>query len=186
MHIVDIGAVPDSLAGMIEQVHAKKTPITIERQGESLAAVVSMEDLELRKSLTAETPSEYRENPRTMVLFEETESLARLGHWERDEIEDKATYCSRGLARLHGCTVEDYLHRSNSNEADFLWIHADDRDRYAQASFKLKSDGVGFNMDFRLLREAGKKFADQALRLSERRYRELFEESPMPMLEENW
>ena len=47
-------------------------------------------------------------------LSEQTEHLARLGHWEWDLVEDKLLYCSPELARLHGLSVEEYMRRVTS------------------------------------------------------------------------
>ena len=88
---------------------------------------------------------------RTHALYEETERLARLGHWEWDEIEDKCIYCSDELACLHGISVADYVRQANSTEADLKWIHPDDRDRYHQAIEKFAHEGVEGEIEYRLL-----------------------------------
>jgi prevent-host-death family protein len=86
-------------------------------------------------------------------LFEETERLARLGHWEWDEVEDRCTYCSEELARLHGVSVEEYLARATSQEADLEWVHPEDRDRVSRVIEQTK--GAGFEIEYRLLCEDG-------------------------------
>ena len=92
---------------------------------------------------------------KTQSLFEETERLARLGHWEWDEIEDRCTYCSEELARLHGVTVEDYLARATSMEADLEWAHPEDRERIERIAKRARNEGAGFEIEYRLLRGDG-------------------------------
>ena len=134
MRTIGASAARRNLAGLLKQVRDGKGPITIERRGKPLAALVPVEDLEWIAARKTDAPPEAEAAPQRELtprtshgLFEETEQLARLGHWEWDEVEDRCTYCSKELARLHGVSVETYLRRTNSTQADLAWVHPEDR-----------------------------------------------------------
>ena len=91
----------------------------------------------------------------TQDLYERTERLARLGHYEWDEVTDSCTYCSKELARLHGYSVEDFLTLFSKGEDDILAVHPDDRARYNSAVEDLRGDAFGFDIEYRLLRKGG-------------------------------
>ena len=94
---------------------------------------------------------------RTNAFFRTSESLARLGHWEWDEREDRCSYCSEELARLHGTTVEDFIRRTGSTEDDLEWIHPDDRARYLNAVTTYVERRQGFEIEYRLRNDDGKE-----------------------------
>jgi len=53
---------------------------------------------------------------KTDELFKRSERLAKLGHWEWDEVEDRCIFCSDEMARLHGISASEYLRRAGTFE----------------------------------------------------------------------
>lgn len=92
---------------------------------------------------------------RTNAFYRQSESLAKLGHWEWDEREDRCSYCSDELARLHGTSVEDFIRRTESTEDDLQWIHPDDRARYLEAVTAYVEDRQGIEIEYRLRNDDG-------------------------------
>ena len=92
---------------------------------------------------------------RAQALYERTERLARLGHYEWDELEDRCIYCSKELARLHGYTVEEFYAACGTTEDDLQAVHPDDRARYTESVKSLRRDGLAFDMEYRLLQASG-------------------------------
>ena len=89
-------------------------------------------------------------------MFRRTERLARLGHWEWDEIEDRLLFCSEELARLHGVSVETFLAHTDSTDADLAWIHPEDRHRYLTAVETMKATGQRSEAEYRLVNPDGR------------------------------
>lgn len=92
-------------------------------------------------------------------LFDETERLAKLGHYEWDEVEDRCTFCSEEFARLNGYTVSEYLRHSKTLQSKLEYLHPDDRAAYRTLIKETKaaaaldvSNGAVFEIEFRLLR----------------------------------
>ncbi|NNE20967.1 MAG: PAS domain S-box protein [Rhizobiales bacterium] len=141
----------EKLEGAVQRVHARKSPEIVEDKAGRRVAVVPLEGLELIYNLKSDGSAQrLADHPKSAALVEETERLAQLGYWEWDEVADKCLYCSPELARLHGVTVERYVKESKSTEADGLWVHPDDRQRYEQACRDFKLDPVRFSIEFRL------------------------------------
>ena len=52
-----------------------------------------------------------------------------------DDIEDKAIYCSDGLATMYGvASGVELAALLSSHEADRAWVHPEDRDRFDEAA----------------------------------------------------
>lgn len=64
------------------------------------------------------------------TMFRHAANIAKLGHWEWDEIENRMIYASEELARIYGITVEETINRADSFESQLLWIHPDDGEMY--------------------------------------------------------
>ncbi len=78
-----------------------------------------------------------------------------MGHWEWDLVEDKCLYCSAELARLHGLSVEEYMRRVASLEADLEFVHPDDRERYRHWASSLLGRGPEAVIEYRMLPARG-------------------------------
>ena len=89
------------------------------------------------------------------AMIDETERLARLGHWEWDEIEDRCLYCSKQLAHLHGYSVETFLAKATSMAAILHMVHPEDRDLYTTAIEDARRSCSGYEVEYRLLRADG-------------------------------
>ena len=177
---------------------------------------------------------------RIRKLFEEAERLAQLGHYEWDEIKHRYTYCSEGMARLLGTTVNEYTRKINASamnglEAYLKFVHPDDHATYLAACDEYVHSRTGFQLEYRMLTVQGDcievrevlelehdvdgklvrtfgyvqditkfkhmerdlrqirdelelRVADRTSELqeSEARYREVFDESPIGIWEEDW
>ena len=81
--------------------------------------------------------------------------LARLGYCLWDSIEDRCIHCSEEHARIHGLDVDQYMARSSSLDGVFSLTHHDDRDAYRDAIGRLRAEGTGFEMEYRVIRPDG-------------------------------
>lgn len=134
-----------NLGRCLESVAASTDPLVIEPEtGPELALVPAAEWARLQSELAA-----------CKVRFDRAERVAQLGHWEWDEIEDRCTYCSDELARMHGTSVAEFLRATTSLEADLDWIHPDDQRRFANAARRLRQDGQPFSIEYRARRPDG-------------------------------
>ncbi len=87
--------------------------------------------------------------------LQRTVTLASVGYFVWDLIEDKCIDCSEEYARLHGMTVEEYMQKSATLEHDILHIHPDDRQSY-QDLYEASRDGrIPFNMEYRIQAPSG-------------------------------
>ena len=153
MHSIGASEARNNLPGLLKQVRDGQGPILIERRGKPLAALTSIDDL-------AGVPDqndgvEESDHPEAEALFEQAEALAKLGHWKWDEIEDRCTYCSKGLANLIGVTVAEYLDRTHSFDSDVAWAHPDDRARYRAVVGAAIEKCEAFTVEYRLVRADG-------------------------------
>jgi prevent-host-death family protein len=139
-----------NFAELLRRVSTEGERIVIERRGKPRAVLVPLGEEERDEPRAAR--ASWRN---TGALFDETERLARLGHWEWDEVEDRCVYCSEELARLHGVTVEKYLRRASSLAADLEWVHPEDRQRYQDVTNRLREEGKGFEIEYRLRQPDG-------------------------------
>ena len=76
------------------------------------------------KHLQAEL-ARYR---RLESLYDETEQLALLGHYEWDYGKDRLRSCSSQYARIFGASVDELLTLQNGWEQILAWVHPDDHD----------------------------------------------------------
>ncbi|WP_282607115.1 type II toxin-antitoxin system prevent-host-death family antitoxin [Pelagibius sp. Alg239-R121] len=144
MKSIGITEARTKFAEILRRVSDEGEQITIERRGKALVALVPVSDLD-QAGLALEPTATKTQN-----LFRETERLAKLGHWEWDEVEDCCTYCSEELARMYGFSVQEYLLRASSSEAELEWVHPEDRPRYQELCRKLRTSGEGFDINYRL------------------------------------
>ncbi len=77
--------------------------------------------------------------------------IAKLGHWVFDLEQDRMTYCSDELARIHRVSVSEYLEMTSSTEGDIARVHPEDRETYAK-SFRNKDDvPPTFDLEYRAI-----------------------------------
>ncbi|WP_428526467.1 putative bifunctional diguanylate cyclase/phosphodiesterase [Roseibium sp.] len=88
-------------------------------------------------------------------LFEEVEALAGIGYWEWDEVNDNCIYCSEQLARMHGVTVEEFVRRATSMDADLEWVHPDDREHYRTQTRRLSETKSIVELEYRIIQTGG-------------------------------
>ena len=156
MRTIDVGRKSDHLAELLDQILARKGPIRLDRKEGPSAVLVPIEDFELIERLKANALTDCEsQRQKSHALFEETESLARCGHWEWDEVEDRCIYCSEELARLHGLTVQEYLACATSIEADAQSVHPDDREGYLAAFADKERNAESIELGYRLLQPDG-------------------------------
>lgn len=88
-------------------------------------------------------------------LFEEVEAMAGIGYWEWDEINDNCTYCSEQLARMHGVSVDEFVTRATSMDADLEWVHPEDRDLYREKTRQLRKTEQIVDLEYRIIPDGG-------------------------------
>lgn len=88
-------------------------------------------------------------------LFAEVEAMAGIGYWEWDEINDNCSYCSEQLARMHGVSVEEFLARATSMDADLQWVHPEDRDHYREKTSQLRMTEQIVELEYRIIPDGG-------------------------------
>lgn len=136
------------LPELLRQVSEGKQPLAILGEGKARVALVPFDDAD-------RADGNSQSSRKTDSLFKETERLARLGHWEWDEVADRGIYCSEELARMHGISVQDYLQKASCSAAELEWIVPEDRADYQVLSDKLKKNGEGFECEYRLRQPGG-------------------------------
>ena len=133
--------------GVHRELLATKVPLK-DREGRIQGIVTVALDISDRKRVERA----YQESE---TRFMQAAQLASLGHWGWDEIEDKCTYCSDELARIHGFTVEGYLAATDSVEGDLSLIHPDDRDAYFRTARKWEDGEDTYESEYRIIRPDG-------------------------------
>jgi PAS domain S-box-containing protein len=82
--------------------------------------------------------------------------MAGIGYWVWDEVEDRAIYCSDGLAKMYGVASGDELAAMlSSHAADLEWVHPDDRERFDQAAQTYEETKGGFDIEYRIVNAVG-------------------------------
>lgn len=140
-------------------------------------------------------------------------SISNVGHWLWDEVKQEMISCSEQCARIHGVSIEEFLHSASTREGDIGWVHPADRQRYRDAFLSQKS----YDIEFRIIAEDGQvrhvrevsepEYDDEgnvvrsrgiiqdisvmmdtreALETSVRRYQEIFDEAPTALWVEDW
>ncbi len=99
--------------------------------------------------------SAEEQQTRLSVRVEQAERLTKLGFWEWDVQEDRLAYCSDGYARILGMTAEQCLAATDSSEKGWLIVHPLDRQRYREAKLRAYEDGVGLDIEYRIVTPQG-------------------------------
>lgn len=81
--------------------------------------------------------------------------IARLGNWVWDEITDSCVYCSPELAEIYGYSVEEFLNRTKTAEAELEWCYPEDRDHYQSVIAEAQKNQTGYEITSRIVRGDG-------------------------------
>lgn len=82
-------------------------------------------------------------------------SMARLGYWIWDEVEDRCLYCSPECAEIHGMTPEQYVERMQNTKADANRAHPEDRARLHRVLSRAQAGRRSWDVEYRVLRPDG-------------------------------
>ncbi len=84
-----------------------------------------------------------------------TASIAKVGHWIWDDIENKAISCSEECARMHGVSVDEYVSLTSSVAGDDNWVHPDDLESWKQCNRHLEETLEPYDTVYRLIPHRG-------------------------------
>lgn len=102
----------------------------------------------------AELIAELERYRQLEVLFNATESIAHMGHYEWDYENGVLIDCSEQYARLFGMTVEEVIEDQSSWKETLTGIHPDDHEHYKKASIRLRNDR-SVDVKYRIFRKDG-------------------------------
>jgi diguanylate cyclase (GGDEF)-like protein/PAS domain S-box-containing protein len=71
---------------------------------------------------------------RRMSLYDATEGIAKIGHYEWSRVHDRLESCSREYANLFNMTVEETLESHSTLQKTLQLIHPEDREQYLRAT----------------------------------------------------
>ncbi len=97
-----------------------------------------------------------QELKKSNTLYNQTEQVGKLGHWDWDEIKQRFIFCSIQYAKIFDMSVEQMVETVISFTNDIELIYKDDRERYAKvlnAAYKRKE---AWNIEYRILNKSGK------------------------------
>ncbi|MCG6890061.1 MAG: PAS domain-containing protein [Gammaproteobacteria bacterium] len=86
---------------------------------------------------------------RRLTLFEATERVAKIGHFEWSRVHQRLESCSMEYANLFNMTVEETLASHNTIEKTLLLIHPEDREHYMNAIRAMEVDKT-LEVEFRI------------------------------------
>ena len=116
--------------------------------GKAIAAFGLLQDVTERKLYQQEL-----ENRDAMAL--QVESITDIGHFIFDLVSENYAYLSRGFARIHGVSVDEYRSMVASRLDDVEDLHPEDYDRVLEAYTRHKQEGDDLNIDYRIYRSDG-------------------------------
>ncbi len=82
--------------------------------------------------------------------------LVNLGTYTWDRIEGRLVTCSEEYARIHEMSVDEVIKTFNTVEADYRYIHPDDRERIAALEAAAIRDNSGYSASYRMLLPSGR------------------------------
>ena len=88
-------------------------------------------------------------------MFERSEKLGGVGHWQWDDVEDRLTYCSPEYANIFGSTVEEIMAESQSHSDDVSDIHPDDRKYVVDRENEAELNGAHLDIEYRISNKRG-------------------------------
>ena len=89
------------------------------------------------------------------MVFEQAELVAGIGHWMWDEVNDRSLFCSEGLARVFGRTVEQYLAVTSKPGGELEWVHPDDWQSFREKNKQFAKTGENYSSEHRIIRPNG-------------------------------
>ena len=89
-----------------------------------------------------------------LALFDATERVARIGHYEWSRVHERLEFCSAEYASLFNMTVEETLAAQSTLEMTLLQIHPEDREHYMRATHAMEVSKT-LEVEFRILLEDG-------------------------------
>ncbi len=117
---------------------------SLDEEGNPLESVATLQDIsELKQIQEALEESEAQ--------FRQAARIAHLGHWYFDELKGQYTTISEEYARIHGCTVDEYLRDYGNLEGDWKLIHPEDQSSVRKIYESLDAA----ELEFRIVRKDG-------------------------------
>jgi PAS domain S-box-containing protein len=87
---------------------------------------------------------------RRETLFDATDQVAKIGHYEWNYESDRLESCSEEYANLFNMSVEEALEAQGSWQKTLQYIHPDDHDRYRHAESELRNNR-SLSTEYRIL-----------------------------------
>jgi diguanylate cyclase (GGDEF)-like protein/PAS domain S-box-containing protein len=91
---------------------------------------------------------------RRLTLFEATERVAKIGHYEWSRVHGRLESCSAEYAKLFNMTVAEALAAHNTVEKTLQLLHPEDREHYLKAIHAMETDKT-LSVEFRILLKDG-------------------------------
>ena len=83
------------------------------------------------------------------IMVEASEKAARYGHWMWDEASGVCTYCSAGLARVHGMSVEEYIEAASGTEIPVGLCLPEDLPQLREVWREIYENHAPYSLDYR-------------------------------------
>ena len=112
-------------------------------------------DTDLSELDRAQLEARLEEVMRRLAMFDATERVANIGHYEWSKVNGRLESCSPAYARLFDMSVEEVLASHDTLEKTLSLIHPEDRDHYRRATQAMAQSGR-LDVDYRLLLANGK------------------------------
>ena len=134
-------------SGEIRHIYETGT-VEFDADGKAIAAFGLLQDVTERKLYQQEL--ENRD-----AMAQQVESITDIGHFIFDLVSETYTYLSRGFARIHGVSVEEYRSMVGSRLDDVEDLHPEDYDRVIEVYARHKEEGDDLNIEYRIYRSDG-------------------------------
>lgn len=129
--------------------HIKEIGVVVyDDVGEITGSVGLLQDFTERKQREQEL--EYRDS-----MVQKIETITDVGYFIWDLDADMYSYISPGFARIHGVTVDEYLHRAESIEDDLADVYEEDLESLRDAYELRLNDKKDFSAEYRIIRPDG-------------------------------
>ena len=141
---------------LLEAIHSAKlgrqpSPVALSSNDELGMVMRSYNELQEQQTMAEATLRESE------ARLSKAAELAKIGYWVWDNIEDKAIYCSEGLAEIYGvASGAELVTMLSSHAADLEWIHPEDREYFDEAAHTASETKNRSDIEYRLIDSAGK------------------------------